>query len=171
MLRWSRTVLRTFPLIFISAIPCVLQAPVDQVEKDDLYIRQKWSGYAMPSKPTKYTLSEEEQTAPYGLKTKVPTPTLDVGVAKFLRHCTDSINLDRGTNYIEPIQSTTVPGIQQVIKGFMGFCHEYEGVPYAELRLSLFSNPDYIVDFVGFLMARDVGHAQIAKQVCVSLCK
>lgn len=135
------------------------------MDKEDAHIRSSWGRYGnFPARPTYYNLSSDQQTENYGLQLKAPL-TLDVGVDKYIKHCMASINTDRGPSYIESIQTTSVQTIRQVINGFMGFCYKWEGVPLEELRLSLFANPQYLADFVGYLMARDVGHAQIAKQV------
>ena len=128
-------------------------------------VRRDYSVLPMPAEVPEYDLDDEQKVGDYGL-TGVASAALERQTNDYIGHCLVDINPNRGDAYAAPIQTMSVHGTRQVIKGFLGFCNEYRGVPIGELRLSLFANPDHIIHFVGFLKARDVSKAQLAKQVC-----
>ena len=128
-------------------------------------VRRDYSVLPMPAEVPVYDLDDEEKVGDYGL-TGASSAALERQMNDYIGHCLVDINPSRGDAYAAPIQTTSVHGTRQVIKGFLGFCNEYRGVPIGELRLSLFADPVHIIHFVGFLKARDVGKAQLAKQVC-----
>ena len=136
-----------------------------QLRQRDAEVRRHYSLLPMPAVVPEYDLDEEQMEGDYGLST-APPAFLESETSNYIRHCMVDINPDRGDAWNAPIQSTSVHGTRQVIKGFVGFCNEYRDVPHGELRLSLFANPDHIIHFVGFLKARNVGKGQLAKQVC-----
>ena len=135
-----------------------------QMKAVDAAVRHRYTEEPMPPTVQAYHLTDEEKVADYGLRL-APEKGFVAEVDNYVRHCMLDVNTNRGQPYLAPVQTTSIHGTRQVINGFMGFCYEQRGVQLVHLRLSLFADPQHIVHFLGFIRGRDVGKAQLAKQV------
>jgi hypothetical protein len=66
------------------------------------------------------------------------------------------------------VQSTSIDKTIQVLRGFLGFCHNLMGTAMADLGLWVFTDPELLAWFLAFLQARGVGREQIIKQISVA---
>ena len=130
--------------------------------REDAWLYRKYSFSAMPSEVPTFNLSDAQKVNNYGTADLDSPASLATETTKYIKHCVLDVNTNRGPSYNAPIQSTSVHSTKQVISGFMGFCHRFRGIPLADLRLSLFADPEHILSFVGFLRGRGQGTARQA---------
>jgi len=103
----------------------------------------------------------------YGLKHGDLPYLVRAQVDRYQAWCTDRVNLSRGVEYAQPVQTETVKKNIECIRGFLGFLSLRAHINISS-GILLYWNPQYIAMFVSFLLARGVSKGQVIKHISVA---
>ena len=113
-------------------------------------------------------LSEEERTAPYGIGYLCPRMVSD-DITKFVKWSTTAVQLDRSERYPAAVQSTTTEKQEVAIRAYLGYLINIRGHRIGNLiDLSDYSDPDFFIGFISYLVARNVGRGHILKHISLA---
>ena len=115
----------------------------------------KYSSYVFPSTLPVSNLLPEERTAKYSMVDAPKSITRDI--QEFMKWSALPINLERSDKYASGVQSTTLEKVPLKILGFLGYIGKKYAISYMDISISMYDNPKYCVDFISYLIARDVG--------------
>jgi hypothetical protein len=120
-----------------------------------LTIYNKYERYLFPSTLPVVDLLPEQRVAKYALED--PPRRVRDDIQEFLLWSALPVNLERSERYASGVQSTTLEKVPQKILGYLGYISRKYAINKLDIDMALFDNPKYCVDFVAYLIARDVG--------------
>lgn len=116
----------------------------------------KYATYVFPTTlPPAMDLLPEQRKAKYALDD--PPRTVAQEIQDFMHWSALPVNLERSERYSSGVQSTTLEKVPQKVLGFLGYISRKYAITQLDINLALFDNPKYCIDFVSYLIARDVG--------------
>lgn len=122
----------------------------------------------LPSSIPTVLLTEAEKEDNYGMHWNKLPSRAKLSIKAYETWCTVPINLERGEDYAAPVQSSSMDKTVEVIRAFLGWCYNRQGVDLQDLHLDLYADNYMFVNFLGYLRARGAGHKQQKKQVSVA---
>jgi hypothetical protein len=121
-----------------------------------------------PSTLPTITLTEVEMHERYGIPHRELPRSAKNSLQAFQAWATAPINLDRGQEYAAPVQVASIEKTLEVMRAYMGWCCLKQGVEVRDVDIHLYADVHKFATFIGYLMARGVGHGQLAKQIAVA---
>ena len=100
------------------------------------------------------SLSPGDIKNPYGISKDAEPRQLAQDISAYKKWCGVPVNTERGPAYILSAQSSTLETVGKKVRGFMGYVADRFHVPRDKLSLSAYQDPEKIVHFVSYLMAR-----------------
>lgn len=121
-----------------------------------------------PSTVPTITLTEAEKHERYGIPHRELPRSAKNSLQAFQLWATVPINLDRGQEYAAPVQVASIEKTLEVMRAYFGWCCLKQGVEVRDVDIHMYADVHKFATFIGYLMARGVGHRQLAKQIAVA---
>ena len=101
--------------------------------------------FTFPATLPTTVLSTDQLKEQYGIPKDDTPAALRDDIAAYTRWSQDDINLTRNMKYSHAVQSSTIDGQTKAIRGFIGYTSTYFNVPYDDLSLDSYKDPQVCV--------------------------
>lgn len=135
--------------------PAINAIPSTPSIMDRSALVDKYDRYVFPSTLPIVDLLPEQRSAKYSLED--PPRRVRDDIQEFVNWSALPVNLERSERYASGVQSTTLDKVPQKILGYLGYISRKYAINMLDINMTLFDNPKYCMDFVAYLIARDVG--------------
>lgn len=122
----------------------------------------------LPSVIPESILSPRQLKERYGLTQGMVPMQLVAAIEDFGVWSKTSINLERDLRYAQAVQTTTFDKQELHIYAFLGYAVKYGGRHAPNVVLTDYQDPELIISFVSYLMARGVGCGHVMKHLSIA---